>query len=50
MTELHGGSLNVESELDRGTTVTVRLPAARIVWASSEAREPRMPEVASTSS
>lgn len=30
LTELHGGSLCVESEEGRGTTVTVTLPAARV--------------------
>jgi PAS domain S-box-containing protein len=29
LTELHGGTLNVESEKGRGTTVTVTLPAAK---------------------
>jgi signal transduction histidine kinase len=28
--ELHGGSIAIASELGRGTTVTVRLPASRI--------------------
>ncbi len=31
LTELHGGSLGIQSEPGVGTTVTVRLPAARIV-------------------
>lgn len=31
LTELHGGSLKIESQLDYGTTVTVTLPAGRIV-------------------
>lgn len=35
--ELHGGSLKVESVLKRGTTVTVMLPAARIVPAAGRA-------------
>ncbi len=30
LAELHGGSLVMESELDKGTTVTVRLPADRL--------------------
>ena len=30
LAELHGGTLTLESELDRGTTVTVRLPARRL--------------------
>jgi two-component system cell cycle sensor histidine kinase PleC len=29
--EMHGGSLAIESEPDHGTTVTVRLPARRII-------------------
>ena len=31
MTELHGGELTIESELGRGTTVTARFPAARLI-------------------
>jgi two-component system cell cycle sensor histidine kinase PleC len=31
LTELHGGELKLESELDKGTTVTVTLPASRLV-------------------
>ena len=31
MIELHGGTLQLESEVGRGTTVTLRLPAARTV-------------------
>ncbi len=31
LTEQHGGSLDLQSELGKGTTVTVRLPAERIV-------------------
>jgi signal transduction histidine kinase len=31
LTELHGGSLTITSEKGRGTTVTVTLPAARVV-------------------
>ncbi len=31
LTELHGGCLNLQSEVGVGTTVTVRLPAERIV-------------------
>jgi PAS domain S-box-containing protein len=39
MTELHGGRLHLESELGRGTTVTVYLPATRIVGSPREASE-----------
>jgi PAS domain S-box-containing protein len=46
MAELHGGSLNIESELGKGTTVTVRLPAARISWRSDAAPEPRADQLA----
>ena len=31
LVELHGGSLDLQSEVGVGTTVTVRLPAERIV-------------------
>ncbi len=30
LVELHGGSLNLQSELGAGTTVTVRFPAERL--------------------
>jgi two-component system cell cycle sensor histidine kinase PleC len=29
--ELHGGALEIESEVDRGTTVTIKLPPERVV-------------------
>ncbi len=31
LTELHGGTLSVESEVGKGTTVTVRFPPERTV-------------------
>jgi hypothetical protein len=31
LAELHGGSLDVDSEKGRGTTITVSLPAARVL-------------------
>ncbi len=31
LVELHGGSLELESEVCVGTTVTIRFPAARVV-------------------
>jgi signal transduction histidine kinase len=31
LTELHGGTLSIESAPGKGTTVTVRLPAARVI-------------------
>ena len=37
LVELHGGSLNLQSQLGVGTTVTIRLPAARIVWPAGDA-------------
>jgi PAS domain S-box-containing protein len=33
MAELHGGSVDIESAVGRGTTVTIRLPASRLVAA-----------------
>jgi two-component system, cell cycle sensor histidine kinase PleC len=32
LTEMHGGSLNIESAPGEGTTVTVNLPAERVAW------------------
>ncbi len=37
LAELHGGSLKVDSEKDRGTTVTVTLPATRVIACESTA-------------
>ena len=38
LTEMHGGSLNVESELGVGTTITIRLPSGRVFpWAEAKA-------------
>ncbi|MDH3917706.1 MAG: ATP-binding protein, partial [Rhodospirillales bacterium] len=31
--KLHGGSLEIESELGRGTTATIRFPAGRVIAA-----------------
>lgn len=39
LTEMHGGSLNVESELGVGTTITIRLPSGRVFpWATTKAK------------
>jgi two-component system cell cycle sensor histidine kinase PleC len=38
LVELHGGSFELTSELGVGTTVTVQLPAARVVQAGRDAR------------
>ncbi len=35
LTELHGGSLDLQSEVGAGTTVTVRFPAERVVGPST---------------
>jgi PAS domain S-box-containing protein len=39
LAELHGGSLTIQSEPGRGTTVTVMLPAARVVSIASTPAE-----------
>lgn len=31
LTELHGGSLNIDSDLGRGTTITLRFPPERTI-------------------
>ncbi len=41
LTEMHGGSLELESAPGRGTTVTVRLPAARILGLDPVTRSQR---------
>jgi two-component system cell cycle sensor histidine kinase PleC len=33
LTELHGGALEIESQVGKGTTVTVRFPSWRLVRA-----------------
>ncbi len=38
LVELHGGSLDLQSEIGVGTTVTVRFPVARIVVEMSKDR------------
>jgi signal transduction histidine kinase len=38
LAELHGGSLNIESELGSGTTVTFRLPAEKVAPVAAAAR------------
>jgi signal transduction histidine kinase len=40
MMHLHGGALEIDSEIDRGTTVTIRFPPERIV----DEREDAVPE------
>jgi signal transduction histidine kinase len=41
MVELHGGNVEIASELDKGTTVTLRFPAERTVPAADHAQERR---------
>ncbi|HVI51423.1 MAG TPA: PAS domain-containing sensor histidine kinase [Candidatus Sulfotelmatobacter sp.] len=41
LVELHGGSLEIASQVGEGTTVTVRLPAARLRGVSPAAQVPR---------
>jgi signal transduction histidine kinase len=35
LVELHGGTLNIESEVNVGTTVTITLPSERLVRSST---------------
>ncbi|HEX5279838.1 MAG TPA: HAMP domain-containing sensor histidine kinase [Micropepsaceae bacterium] len=37
LTELHGGALEIESQIGKGTTITVRLPSWRLVGTSADA-------------
>lgn len=39
MMELHGGSLEIESAIDAGTTVTIRFPPERLIDTNTEAAE-----------
>ncbi|HXQ52927.1 MAG TPA: ATP-binding protein [Stellaceae bacterium] len=39
MMELHGGSLEIDSEFEQGTTVTIRFPPERLVDARAEAAQ-----------
>ncbi|MCP5431970.1 MAG: ammonium transporter [Alphaproteobacteria bacterium] len=39
-TKLHGGSLVITSKPGAGTTVTVRFPAARVLWPKEDGDEP----------
>jgi hypothetical protein len=41
MTELHGGSLSLESEFGKGTTVTIELPEERHKPPEKDVRKPR---------
>ncbi len=41
LVDLHGGTLDIESELDVGTTVTVRFPTERVIEPSAKAMAPR---------
>jgi signal transduction histidine kinase len=41
LVELHGGTLKIASQVDVGTTVTICLPAARILWATTRVESDR---------
>ena len=43
LVEVHGGSLDPQSEVGKGTTVTVRFPANRIVAAAAGTQSPAAP-------
>ncbi len=45
LTELHGGRLEVRSAPRRGTTVSVYLPASRIIWDSAMVPKPQLEDV-----
>jgi len=40
LTEMHGGSLEIESAVGSGTTVTIRLPAASVIIKADSVAEP----------
>jgi signal transduction histidine kinase len=42
LAELHGGSLHIDSEKGRGTTVTVTLPASRVMADMAAAKVTRL--------
>ncbi len=41
LAELHGGTLSLESEVGKGTCVTVRFPGSRILWPSQQSDHAR---------
>jgi two-component system cell cycle sensor histidine kinase PleC len=43
--ELHGGLLNIISAAGRGTTVTVTLPADRVIWTRTDADSENVAEI-----
>jgi signal transduction histidine kinase len=45
LAELHGGFLEINSEKGRGTTVTVTLPAARVMDETAAAKVTRLTTV-----
>ncbi len=42
LAELHGGTLDLQSEINEGTTVTLRLPAHRMLGAPAALAEPQL--------
>ena len=44
LTELHGGSLDIESAPGQGATVTVRFPPERVIWDNKQSQPKRQAE------